>query len=83
MTDENDEELLKLLKDGDCPAELIDLLEASQSKWRKGVIKQFIADHLWKKTIEHKLKTLGRENKAALTLLVALIALALKIQFFG
>lgn len=82
MTD-IEKELLELLNNGDCPAELLNLLDESQSKWRKGVIKEFISDHLWKKKVEGKLKRLSRENKAIMTLLTTLIILALKIAIFG
>ncbi len=62
---------------------LLDLLESTPVKWRKAVIKSFLADHVWKTEIENKLKWLTRENVAIITLLSGLIALALKIAFFG
>jgi len=52
LSNKEKKELLELLKSGDCPAELLDLLDSSESKWRKGVIKEFIGDHLWKKGID-------------------------------
>lgn len=57
-----DKELLELLRalGGDCPSELIDLLDESQSKWRKGVIKEFISDHIWKKGVNKELAYLKR-----------------------
>ena len=67
----------------DCPAELMDLLESTESKWRRGVIKEFIQDHLWKRDVENKMKWISRENKAILTLLVVLVSLSLKIAIFG
>lgn len=84
MTNNDDfDKILKSLGKDDCPAELIDLLEASQSKWRKGLVKEFILDHIWKKNVENKLKRLSRENKGIMLLLVGLIAVALKIAIFG
>ena len=82
MTKE-DNELLELLKNGDCPSELIDLLEETPSKWRRGVIKEFISDHLWKKAIEDKIRSLSRENKAIIALLTILVIVALKNAIFG
>lgn len=79
----SEEELRLMLENGDCPAELLDLMEESQSKWRKGVVKEFILDHIWRKEIEGKLKRLSLENKGIIALLVTLIGLALKIQLFG
>lgn len=77
----SDEEFMKLIdKVGeDCPAELLDLLEVSQSKWRRAVVKQFILDHLWKKDVEKKLKWISRENKFIIGLLVTLFITLLSI----
>ena len=62
---------------------LLDLLESNKPEWRRAVIKSFIKDHEWKTEIENKLKRLTRENVAIITLLSGLIALAIKIAFFG
>lgn len=62
---------------------LLDLIESNKPKWRRAVIKSFIKDHEWKTEIENKLKRLTRENVAIITLLSGLIALAIKIAFFG
>ena len=83
MTDNTEEEILKMFENGDCPSELLDLLDDSQSKWRKGVIKEFIINHLWKKNVENKLKWISREQKAIIGLLLTLITIALKFGIFG
>ena len=62
---------------------LLDLLEATPLKWRKAVIKSFVVDRLWKTEIENKLKRLTKENAAIIGLLSALIAIVIKIAFFG
>lgn len=79
----NDDEITEFVKNGDCPAQLLDLLDAEKNVWRKGIIKEFISDHLWKRKIESKLKRLSTENKLVITLLSALVGIALKIAFFG
>jgi len=83
LTDNTEEEILKMFENGDCPSELLDLLDDSQSKWRKGVIKEFIINHLWKKNVENKLKWISREQKAIIGLLLTLITIALKFGIFG
>lgn len=65
------------------PTHLLDLLEASKNKWRKGIIKEFILDYVWKCNVENKLKKISRENKAVIALLTALLLVALKMAFFG
>lgn len=79
----NDDEITEFVKNGDCPVQLLDLLDAEKNVWRKGIIKEFISDHLWKRKIESKLKRLSTENKLVITLLSALVGIALKIAFFG
>lgn len=73
-----DKELLKNLEGGDCPAELIDLLEGSQSKWRKGVIKQFIADHIWKTKQEKDITHIKRLVWA----IFSIVVIGLVSQYF-
>jgi len=62
---------------------LLDLLESNKPEWRRAIIKSFLVDRVWKTDIENKLKRLTRENVAIITLLSGLIALAIKIAFFG
>lgn len=60
MNKKEEEKFLKLLKEEDCPAELIDLYESTESQWRKGVIKEFIQDHIWKKGVDKELTYLKK-----------------------
>jgi hypothetical protein len=77
MNEKEFEEMLKGMED--CPAELLDLMESSQSTWRKGVIKQFILDHIWKQNMEGKIKWINREQAAIIALLVALLLIICKM----
>lgn len=57
---------------------LLDLLESNKPEWRRAIIKSFLADRLWKKDIENKLKRLTKENVAIIGLLSALILIAIR-----
>jgi len=76
-----EEKYLEYIKKMDCPSELIDLLEATPSKWRRGVIKQFIEGYLRGKKIESKLRKLDWEVKSILAVLGFIAALLIKIAF--
>ena len=78
---ENDEEILG---GTDFPAFiLIDLIDSGKPEWRRAVIKAFLADHEWKNKIENKIKLVTKENATIIGLLTGLIAIAIKIAFFG
>lgn len=66
-------------KEEDCPAELIELFDASKGAWRKGVIKQFMESHEWRKETDRKLATIHKYEKAAVALLI-IIATAIIAQ---
>lgn len=63
-----DEKFLKKLKN-DCPAELVELFDASKSDWRKAIIKQFIELHEWRQDITRKLIKINRYEKLILGVL--------------
>lgn len=65
-------------KYADCPVELLDLLEASQSKWRKAVVKQFIDQHEWRTKVEGKLERIKWQLAAIIGFLVAIFFLLLR-----
>lgn len=53
----------------DCPAELVELFDASKSEWRKAIIKQFIELHEWRNNITRKLTKINRYEKVILAVL--------------
>ena len=78
---QSDKDLIAKLREmgEDCPSELLDLLEATQSIWRKAVLKQFINDYIWKQKISNKLKWISRQQKAIIGLLIALFMILISL----
>lgn len=76
-----EKEYLDYIKKMDCPSELIDLLEAKPSEWRRGVVKQFIEGYLMRKKIENKLKKLDWELTSIIGVLIFIAGLLLKSAF--
>lgn len=72
----SDEKTKNLEVEEDCPAELINLFDASSSAWRKAVIKQFIELHGWRVLMTHKLGRLERYEKIIITLLIITVGAA-------
>lgn len=65
MSEEKEKETLP----EDCPAELVELFDASKSEWRKGIIKQFIEFHEWRQNITRRLKRIGLYEKIIIGIL--------------
>jgi len=53
----------------DCPAELIQLFDASKSEWRKAIIKQFIELHEWRQAVTRKLSRISLYEKIIIVIL--------------
>jgi len=70
-----DDELKKLK---DCPAELVDLFDASKSAWRKAVIKEFISLHDWKTAVTTRLARIETYEKVIIGLLVVIVGVFAK-----
>lgn len=64
-------------KEKDCPAELVELFDASKGAWRKGVIKQFMESYEWRKETDRKLATIHRYEKAVVALLLLIVTAVL------